>query len=143
MKMKLMVLLIIGIWIGMVLGISFLEAPLKFQAPNMTLALGLGVGKLVFGALNKIEMFFSVFILSWIIFQYQNINTVTFAILIFIISLVTIQSFWLLPILNTRVDNLLRGLEVAHSNHHFYYVAFEVMKVGFLIYSFIKIYNHE
>jgi len=51
--MKLLVLLILGAWLGMILGISFLEAPLKFQAPNMTLVLGLGVGKLVFSALNK------------------------------------------------------------------------------------------
>ena len=138
-----MILLIIGIWLGMVLGISFLEAPLKFKAPNMTVTLGLGIGKLVFTALNKIELIFSVLILGWILWQYQNLNTNTLFILIFVISLVVIQSFWLLPILNTRVDNLLKGLEVAHSNHHFYYVAFEIVKVGCLIFSFIKIYNHE
>ena len=48
MKMKLLVLLILGIWTGMVLGISFLEAPLKFQAPNITTILGLGIGKIVY-----------------------------------------------------------------------------------------------
>ena len=30
------------IWAGMICGISFLEAPLKFQAPGITLELGLG-----------------------------------------------------------------------------------------------------
>jgi hypothetical protein len=38
------------LWLGMVLAISFLEAPLKFRAPGITLALGLGIGRLVFRA---------------------------------------------------------------------------------------------
>lgn len=40
------------IWLGMVLAISFLETPLKFRAPGITLPLGLGIGRLVFRALN-------------------------------------------------------------------------------------------
>ena len=38
--------------VGMILAISFLEAPLKFQAPGITIPLGLGIGRLVFTALN-------------------------------------------------------------------------------------------
>ena len=64
---KYVALLIIGIWIGMLLGISFLEAPLKFRAPNMTTSLGLGIGQLVFGALNKIELVFSLFTVLWLL----------------------------------------------------------------------------
>ncbi len=143
MKMKLMVLLILGIWTGMVLGISFLEAPLKFQAPNITTILGLGIGKIVFTALNKVEMIFSVLLIGWIAFQFKNLNTPLLIILISLIFLIAVQSFWLLPLLNVRVDNLLNGIDVAKSNHHFYYVAFEILKVGLLITSFIKIYNHE
>ena len=45
-----------GVWLGMVLAISFLEAPLKFRAPGITLALGLGIGRLVFAALNRVEV---------------------------------------------------------------------------------------
>ncbi len=40
------------VWLGMVLAISFLEAPLKFRAPGVTLPIGLGIGRLVFLALN-------------------------------------------------------------------------------------------
>ena len=43
------------VWLGMVLAISFLEAPLKFRAPGVTLPLGLGIGRLVFRALNICE----------------------------------------------------------------------------------------
>jgi hypothetical protein len=38
------------IWLGMVLAISFMETPLKFRAPRITLQLGLGIGRLVFTA---------------------------------------------------------------------------------------------
>ena len=43
-------------WLGMLLGISFLETPLKFRAPGITLPLGLGIGRLVFRALNATEI---------------------------------------------------------------------------------------
>ena len=43
------------VWLGMVLAISFLEAPLKFRAPNVTVQIGLGIGRLVFRALNTVE----------------------------------------------------------------------------------------
>jgi hypothetical protein len=43
------------LWCGAVLGISFLEAPLKFRAPGITVALGVGIGRLVFRALNAVE----------------------------------------------------------------------------------------
>ncbi len=43
------------VWLGMVLAISFLEAPLKFRAPNVTVPIGLGIGRLVFRALNLTE----------------------------------------------------------------------------------------
>jgi hypothetical protein len=43
------------IWFGMVAAVSLLEAPLKFRAPGVTLELGLGIGRLVFRALNCVE----------------------------------------------------------------------------------------
>lgn len=40
------------VWLGMVLAVSFLETPLKFRAPGITVPLGLGIGRLVFRALT-------------------------------------------------------------------------------------------
>ena len=45
-------LLLPAFLIGAIVAISFLEAPLKFQAPGITIPLGLGIGRLVFTALN-------------------------------------------------------------------------------------------
>ena len=47
------------LWIGFVCAISFMEAWLKFRAPGITRPLGLGIGRLVFKALNKVEWFFA------------------------------------------------------------------------------------
>ena len=41
-------------WLGMVAAISFLEAPIKFSAPGVSLAIGLGIGRKVFTALNAV-----------------------------------------------------------------------------------------
>ena len=46
------------VWAGMVLGISFLETPVKFTAPSVTLPIGLDVGRHVFGMFNKVELAF-------------------------------------------------------------------------------------
>ena len=85
------------VWVGLILGISFLEAPLKFQAPDITLALGLGIGKIVFSALNKVEFLLAIAIAIsfWrgkIAIRQQPLYVVVFGILI-------VQTFWLLPIL--------------------------------------------
>ena len=46
------------LWLGFVLSISFMEAWLKFQAEGVTQIIGLSIGRLVFNALNKVELFF-------------------------------------------------------------------------------------
>lgn len=45
-------LLLPAFLLGAIAAISFLEAPLKFLAPGITIPLGLGIGRLVFTALN-------------------------------------------------------------------------------------------
>ena len=50
------------IWLGMVLAISFLEAPLKFRAKGLELPVGLAIGRIVFRALNIAEVVWAVVI---------------------------------------------------------------------------------
>src|SRR5699024_12458385 len=47
-----MMLIIPDMWIGLIIGISFIAAPLKFTAPGITIPLGLGIGRRVFLAMN-------------------------------------------------------------------------------------------
>lgn len=55
------------VWLGMVLAISCLEAPLKFRAPGVTIRIGLGIGRLVFRALNLAEAVLAVAVLAAVI----------------------------------------------------------------------------
>jgi hypothetical protein len=54
----------IFVWLGMVVAISFMEAPLKFHAPGVTLQIGLGIGRLVFRALNAAELVLAMAVLA-------------------------------------------------------------------------------
>jgi hypothetical protein len=72
---EIILLPVLFLWIGLVLGISFIEAPLKFQVPGVTLKIGLGIGKLVFQNFNKIEIILSLFSIIPIIFLYKKNKT--------------------------------------------------------------------
>ena len=92
------------IWAGMICGISFLEAPLKFQAPGITLELGLGIGKLVFGALTKIEMVFSLLLIAFLSLSRQSRKIWMYFALPLLI--VVIDNALLMPILDQRIEML-------------------------------------
>lgn len=117
------------LWIGFVCAISFMEAWLKFRAPGISLPLGLGIGRLVFNALNKVELTIVILIgiaILWSrtpVFQIQNL------ILVFPIGIVLIQTFWLLPALDKRAQMHIDGKTVQPSKLHFYYVGLELLKV--------------
>jgi len=121
------------LWIGFVCAISFMEAGLKFRAPGITLPIGLGIGRLVFGALNKIEWVLAgAIVLNYLMFQenYLGWNTawIGFAILILII-----QTIWALPALNVRAKKIISGKSVTSSSIHKYYLLLEVVKVATLL----------
>lgn len=119
---------IIFIWIGFVCAISFMEAWLKFRAPNITTALGLGIGQLVFGALNKVELFLSSSIIILSAFRLKNSRTLN---LYFVIALVILllQTLWILPELNERATKIIQEITVPKSQLHFVFVALEIIKV--------------
>ena len=89
------------VWFGMVLAISFIEAPLKFQAPGITIPLGLGIGQLVFFALNKMEIVCALLLLIafWRTRSNQRSEMIPFGIAMLILILETV---WLLPVLDAR-----------------------------------------
>ncbi|WP_157101137.1 hypothetical protein [Nocardia shimofusensis] len=120
------------LWLGMVLAISFLEAPLKFRAPGITVPLGLGIGRIVFRALNTAETVWAALLLiacvvlgpSTSVWVWLGVAVVALAI-----QLVVIR-----PPLTRRSNQVLAaGEDLGRSTVHYYYVAFEVVKVVALI----------
>ncbi|HRP58323.1 hypothetical protein [Agriterribacter sp.] len=120
------------LWLGFVFAISFMEAWLKFRAPGVSLSVGLGIGKLVFSALNKVEWIFAAIVLSCLFFDKTIIRTSNKIWLGFIILVLLAQTFWLLPLLAARADAIINGGSSAPSSLHWLYVTAEVIKVALL-----------
>jgi hypothetical protein len=119
------------VWSGLILGISFLETPLKFKAPHITKLLGLGIGKVVFSALNTVEI--SLATLLFLAFLSQKLRQKTFFISLFILLILAIQTFYLLPFLANSITLMQAGITVKDSPHHFIYIIFEVIKLILLL----------
>lgn len=116
------------VWIGFVCAISFMEAWMKFQAPGITLPLGLGIGRIIFQALNKVEWVMGVAILLNLLFvgkDFLKLKNISFLLPLLILI---IQTVWLLPALDQRAQLIIDGKIVAPSNLHVYFVVMETIK---------------
>jgi hypothetical protein len=131
----------IFVWLGMVLAISFMEAPLKFRAPGVTLQVGLGIGRLVFRALNTAEVILAVAVLAALQFDPPP-SRVTVAILVAIVVL-AVQLLAVRPWLTRRSDAVLAGEEGSarrRSRGHYVYVGLELIKAIALLVSGILLF---
>lgn len=122
------------LWLGMVAAISFIEAPLKFRAPNVTLQIGLGIGRLVFRALNTVEAVLVVVIVLALLGEQPAgalIAAFTTASAALVVQLLAVR-----PRLNRRSDQVLAEPDLPHtrrSNAHYGYVLCELVKVAALV----------
>ncbi len=117
---------VVFVWLGMVLAISFLEAPLKFRAPDVTLRIGLAIGRLVFRALNAVEVVFALTILLAVVLSPPPVPvtaTLAVAMMALAAQLVAVR-----PRLTRRSDQVLAGLDAPRSRGHLAYVGLEVIK---------------
>ena len=121
------------LWLGMVLAISFLEAPLKFRAPGISLPLGLGIGRLVFRAPNVCESILAILLVVASLAGRQTSATValTFAL----VATLTIQLVVLRPGLDRRAQAVIAGADRAALHRHQAYIGLELVKVTLLILS--------
>ncbi len=124
-----LILMAVFIWIGFVCSISFMEAWIKFRAPNVSLSIGLSIGKLVFSALNKMEWVL-VGIIALAFFLNNPKPKLTKHVFLYIpILILVLQTSWFLPSLHERAEQIIQGNSVAPSSIHFYYVFLEFIKV--------------
>ncbi|WP_371411328.1 hypothetical protein [Mycobacterium sp. shizuoka-1] len=126
----------------MVLAISFLEAPLKFRAPGITIQLGLGIGRLVFRALNACEAVLAAIVVAALVVGTPGAG-VTAAVLVAIGALL-IQVIGVRPALRRRSDAVLADAgqaEAGRSRAHYVYVVFEVIKVAALLVGGVELLN--
>ena len=116
------------VWFGMLLGISFMEAPLKFQAPGITLPLGLGIGRLVFFVLNKMEIVSALVLMAAFWRSRSNLRSET--VLLGLAALILLlETAWLLPVLDARAELVIAGIEQPYSNMHVIYIVLDAIKL--------------
>lgn len=132
-------LILVVLWFGMVFAISFIEAPLKFQAPGITIPLGLGIGRLVFTALNIAEGVL-LLLLLWSSLKpgiSRVIGTRLYALValtvIFVAKVAVVR-----PPLNARTDLVLQGADPGQSPWHYVYIALDVALLILLVIFALK-----
>jgi hypothetical protein len=131
--LSLLLVLTLFFWAGMVAAISFMEAPLKFTAPNITVVLGVGIGRIVFHALNKAELLLSVAAL--LCAGLLGVPSRIWLALLTVTTILLAQTLWLLPALDARAAALLAGMPNPPNSQHLTYIVLEAAKLITLIAS--------
>jgi len=119
------------VWFGLTAGISLLEAPVKFTAPTITREIALDVGRVVFLALNKIELILLILLLILVRVTSRGKDLWAWCGLLALIMIA--QSAWLLPELAARSESIVRGIEPGPSIAHGAYAVSELLKLAILL----------
>ncbi|MBS1502801.1 MAG: hypothetical protein JST32_12110 [Bacteroidetes bacterium] len=118
-------------WLGFFMAISFMEAPLKFTAPGLSMAEGLQIGKIIFKSLNTCEWaFLLILIITCIV---KKTTRKGFYLITAVSVLLAVETGWLLPILDNQANAIIKDGIVVDHNAHWLYVALEIIKVPLLL----------
>jgi hypothetical protein len=115
----------------------FIETPLKFRAPGVTLPIGLGVGRLVFRALNACELALAAVVVACFAITPPT-TVVAGAAAVAVVTLLA-QVLAVRPRLTRRSDAVLAGGEGPRSRAHWAYVGLEMVKVIALLIAGISL----
>lgn len=121
-------------WLGLMLAISFLETPLKFQVPGMTLPIALELGKIMFGVSTNIQLGLMILIFLNIIFNAKQLSKVMLVSSILLALILGLEKFWMLPILDARADILASGKGLPPTPLHDYFIYAEVAKLVLVVF---------
>jgi hypothetical protein len=124
------------VWLGVVIGISFIEAPVKFTAPTLTRPVAFDVGRVVFTALNRTELvLFTLTLVLGFVAERRRLFWIAVAVLA---AMLAAQTLWLLPELVARSEMVIAGTEPPPSIAHGAYAGIEVTKA--LLLAWLAVY---
>ena len=121
--------MIAAIWIGLILGVSFYAASIKFTAVGVGLEQLLAVGQVTFQGFTWIE--FSAFVLLAL----ASLSHLSRRVVIGISSLgllLLVQKFGILPVLDTALNETVAGAPMEANNLHFLYGVIDCVKLAVL-----------
>lgn len=124
-----MVLALAMLWIGLLVGVSFLATPAKFLASNLSLPEALDIGRHTFGIFNRAECLLG---LEAIILTLAIGDRPTLMAGIGVALAVALQTVWLLPLLDQRVALIIAGQTPPTAAHHSLYIVVDMGKAVLL-----------
>lgn len=114
------------IWSGMVLGVAFLATPAKFLAPSLALAVALDVGRHTFEVFNWVEIVWSLALVGLVFLRPPG--RWVYAMVVVPCAIVTLETVWLLPVLEARVGVIIAGGTPSESDLHVLYIVLDAIK---------------
>lgn len=118
------------IWLGLLLGVSFIATPAKFLAPSLDLPIALDVGRHTFRVFAVVE---SALLTGGVaMIALKMIPRRDLMGLVMVAALMAAQYLWLLPALDLRVAAVIAGQHPPPSWRHPAYLLFEVAKAAIL-----------
>lgn len=125
-------LVVPAVWLGLLLALAFIETPLKFLAPGMTLELALGVGRLVLTAADIAGAALLV-ATTLVALLRPRVGVPARWVLGALWLVLVVQVALVRPMLNARTDVVLAGGEPGDSPLHVVYVVADVLLAVLLV----------
>ena len=120
-------------WLGLVIAVSFLETPLKFQVPGMTLPIALELGKTMFGISTNIQLGLMILVFFNFFLNPSKLNKFIIFTGVLLALILVLEKFWMLPILDARADVLATGKGLPPTPLHNYFIYAECIKAILLL----------
>lgn len=115
------------VWLGVLLGVSFLATPVKFLAPSLDLPTALDVGRVTFALFIKVEWVLCALLVAGVLAG-QEYGLLRWSGVAVLAVILLVQTVWLLPVLDARVGQIMAGLTVPRTPHHLIYIIGEAAK---------------
>lgn len=115
-----------SVWIGLLFGLAFIETPLKFLTPGVTMPIALGIGRLVLTAADIAGVVLLAIITVLCVLRprvTRAVAVVTGALWVVLL----LQVGAIRPLLNARTDIILAGGSTADSPLHVLYIVADVL----------------
>jgi hypothetical protein len=115
------------VWLGMLIGVSFLATPVKFVVQDLSMPVALQVGRATFALFSRVEWLLAAALLFAAGWRWRT-RPVVLTLAVATGAAVLAQGAWLLPALDVRVAMIVAGGTPPASPHHALYAGIEAMK---------------
>lgn len=136
--MRFWIAIVLSVWAGLLAGVSFVATPAKFLAPTLPLAQALDVGRSTFHVLALIEWPVAVGALGAVVMVCRHPRTVIVCLAL-VLAILTLETAWLRPLLDARVEAIMQGQTVPPSPWHNVYIALDAARLILILTAAVAI----